>query len=204
MTRRVRLTEGRLRGLVRRAVTSVLRESKGKDKLSKSFKSKEDATMYRDMYAPDEYERIYDTDGDLYDTNHSDEGSWGSGPYKDYHYTTFADDYDYCGDDDYNDYASDYNHALKHRLSTKGGQMSYDWEHRFDNLEDAPILPDDKYDGIDALFGMRANGLRHEDENWDYLGKLAREDWINGASPEEMEKDTDFIKKIMDKIKPLR
>ena len=38
MTRRVRLTEGRLRGLVRRAVTSVLRESKGKDKLSKSFK----------------------------------------------------------------------------------------------------------------------------------------------------------------------
>ena len=66
-------------------------------------------TQYRDLYSPNDDE----------------------GPYLNNRYTTCDDGYDYCGDDDYNEYVDNYNRGLKHRLSTKGGQMSYDWEQEF-------------------------------------------------------------------------
>ena len=106
--RTVRLTESELKRIINESVKKILRESSGKPKFQDSFKSKEDMTQYRDLYDP----------------RGEDEG-----PYMRYHSTTFDDmDYDYCGDDMYNDEASDYNGSLKKRLATKGGQMSYDWD----------------------------------------------------------------------------
>ena len=126
---KIRLTESVLRKIVRESVERMLKESKGKQKLQNSFKSKEDMTQYRDMYAPGSETTYVDDYGSTYDDDYDyGYGDWGSGPYKCSHYHEFDDDYDYCGDDDYNAEVSRYNDALYKRLATKGGQMSYDWD----------------------------------------------------------------------------
>ena len=90
------MTEGRLRRIVAEAAMRVIRES--------GFDSDEDMTMYRDMYAPGTEDTVVDTDNEPYEHRYTDEpGAWGSGPFLDHRTHTFADGYDYCGDDDYNE-----------------------------------------------------------------------------------------------------
>lgn len=183
MKRQIRLTESDLRRIIENALLDTARgrinEKKGK-KLQNSFKSKEDMTRYRDMYAPGDDETVIDTDNTVYDRNHAEKGSWGSGPFKDYRHHTFADGYDYCGDDDYNEFASDYNRGMSHRLSTKGGQMSYDWETMH------PDRSRQTQREIDAL----NRGLEHRQEIDDFrngrFNQKSRNRWIRGDSDEDM------------------
>lgn len=174
------ITESQLRAIVAESVKRVLFESKGKDKLKNSFKSKEDMTQYRDLYEPNASNAIIDTDNSLYDTEYTDNGTLGSGPYMNYRHHTFADDYDYCGDDDYNDYASDYNHALRKRLATKGGQMSYDWDTEFNKEKE----------GIER---QHRDLERHADNrfaadiaNEKLLHQNAARRYVNGEDPAEI------------------
>ena len=169
---------------INRIVNSAIKslyESKGKKKLEKSFKSKEDMTQYRDQYAPNASDMTIDTDGDIYDTEYSDNGLLGSGPYMDYRHHTFADGYDYCGDDDYNDYAGEYNDALYKRLATKGGQMSYDWEHGSPEARNEKEIQR-QHDKLEADADERfLHDLDFEEFN-DYM----RNRWVNGEIDDEM------------------
>lgn len=146
----VRLNESQLKKLIAESVKRVLSEKK----LENSFKSKEDMTRYRDMYSPYSDTHIIDTDGEYYDSETDGGGKWGSGPYMNYVSHDFADGYDYCGDDDYNEYASDYNDRLYKRLATKGGQMSYDWDEQQRKNE-----RDLDYSKLDAEFGRKYRDL---------------------------------------------
>lgn len=158
--RTVKLTESELKRVITESVKKILRESDDKKKLQNSFKSKEDMTQYRDLYDP----------------RGEDEG-----PYMRYHSTTFDDmDYDYCGDDMYNDEASDYNARLKKRLATKGGQMSYDWDTEF---------------GREASMAKNARQRLEADADEAYLRRMRDDEigkhhmnaWVNG------ELDTDDL-----------
>jgi hypothetical protein len=183
MKKTIRLTESDLRRIIENALLDTARgrinEKKGK-KLQNSFKSKEDMTRYRDMYAPGDDETVIDTDNTVYDRNHAEKGSWGSGPFKDYRHHTFADGYDYCGDDDYNEFASDYNRGMSHRLSTKGGQMSYDWETMH------PDRSRQTQREIDAL----NRGLERRQEIDDFrngrFNQRSRNRWLRGDNDEDM------------------
>lgn len=127
---KIRLTESVLRKIVRESVERMLKESKGKQKLQNSFKSKEDMTQYRDMYAPDTITTNVDYYGRTYHNEYEHgNGDWGTGPYKNYHHHKLINGgYNCYGGDEYNAEASRYNNALDKRLATKGGQMSYDWD----------------------------------------------------------------------------
>lgn len=173
------MTEGRLRRIVAEATMRVIRES--------GFDSDEDMTMYRDMYAPGTDDTVVDTDNEPYEHRYTDEpGAWGSGPFLDHRTHTFADGYDYCGDDYYNEMVDDYNDELADELSTKGGQMNYDWEHRYDNDEDAypfPIDgPDRANDYVDYINGMRDDYESKKDR----VGNKARMRWTRGDDPEDI------------------
>lgn len=146
----VRLTESQFNRLIAESVKKALHEKK----LENSFKSKEDMTRYRDMYSPDSTTHIIDTDGEYYDSETDGGGKWGNGPFMPYTHHEFADGYDYCGDDDYNDYAYNYNNRLYKRLATKGGQMSHDWEQQQRKNE-----IDLDYSKLDAEFGRKYRDL---------------------------------------------
>ena len=145
MKKTVRLTENELKSIVRK----IILES---NKLTNSFKSKEDATEYRDMYSPD------DPDKD-------------SGPFHPYSHTTMDDGYDYCGDDMYNDDAREANRGLSHRLSTKGGQMSYDMDKL--NARDNMIRTKHHKDA-EAAHNRRTDANRKYQAWADRLGNKAR------------------------------
>lgn len=194
MKQRIRLTESDLHRIVKESVNRILTEANKSGKLKNSFKSKEDMTKYRDMYSPSTHTSIYDTDNTFYDSEDSGEGAWGSGPYMPYKETRFGDGYDYCGDDDYNDYASDYNQALRKKLTTKGGQMSDDWESQLPNkraLEHQKELANDYY-------AYRQKLRRDAEERRNRQGKTARRRWINGASLSDMEELGDIHRDMQD------
>jgi hypothetical protein len=173
------MTEGRLRRIVAEAAMRVIRES--------GFDSDEDMTMYRDMYAPGTEDTVIDADNEPYEHRYTDEpGAWGSGPFLDHRTHTFADGYDYCGDDGYNEMVDDYNDELADELSTKGGQMNYDWEHRYDNDEDAYPFPIDSPDRADGYVD-HINDLRDDYESTkDRVGNRARRRWARGDEPEDI------------------
>lgn len=177
------MTEGRLRRIVAEAAMRVIRES--------GFDSDEDMTMYRDMYAPGTDDTVIDTDNVPYEHRYTDEpGAWGSGPFLNHRTHTFADGYDYCGDDDYNEMVDDYNDELADRLSTKGGQMNYDWEHRYDNDNDDSAYIDSYIDYI--------NKERDDYENTkDRIGNKSRMRWTRGDDPEKIPdyEDLDYVLK---------
>jgi hypothetical protein len=134
----VRLSESKLRNIITESIKKVLSESNGKKKLENSFKSKEDMTRYRDMYTSD----------DAYDESNS--------PYLAHSYRNFDNGYDYCGDDEYNDYVSDYNRNFSKRLATKGGQMSFDWEHRYDGDDMHNRLKNTAHDDLERYSDIRS------------------------------------------------
>ena len=189
MRKIVRLTESDLHRIVEESVNRLLKESAGKKKLQNSFKSKEDMTKYRDMYQPGSTRSYVDYSGDVYDTEGFDyeDGDWGSGPYMDYSYHVFDDGYDYCGDDEYNSQVGNYNNKLSKRLATKGGQMSYDWEHRFDN---------DKYRNTLDRERERKWLEAHADERFlrdihnNALGREYMNDWVNSKAEDEEANDS--------------
>lgn len=188
-----RLTEGRLRAMIQESVKKALNESKGKKKLQNSFKSKEDMTKYRDMYEPNSNRSIYDTDGSYYDGDETQYGELGSGPYMDYNYHDFADGYDYCGDDDYNDYAHEYNHNLKHRLATKGGQMSYDWEQMQNKFKDEDDRRRSYMLNLQKSKDNALQGIDNGHGNTPYWKK----EWVNGYVDNDFLNhwEQDYIKK---------
>lgn len=175
------MTEGRLRRIVAEAAMRVIRES--------GFDSDEDMTMYRDMYAPGTEDTVVDTDNVPYEHRCTDEpGAWGNGPFLNRRTHTFADGYDYCGDDFYNDMVDDYNDELADELSTKGGQMNYDWEHRYDDDDFRIDNPDTINGYVDYI-----NDKRDEYESKkDRVGNRARRRWTRGDDPEEILDYEDF------------
>lgn len=170
------MTEGRLRRIVAEAAMRVIRES--------GFDSDEDMTMYRDMYAPGTEDTVVDTDNVPYEHRCTDEpGAWGNGPFLNRRTHTFADGYDYCGDDDYNEMVDDYNDELADELSTKGGQMNYDWERQ---LYGKDYIGDDTPDAIDAHID-RINDMRDDYESTKgRIGNRARMRWTRGDDPEDI------------------
>jgi hypothetical protein len=173
------MTEGRLRRIVAEAAMRVIRES--------GFDSDEDMTMYRDMYAPGTEDTVVDTDNEPYEHRYTDEpGAWGSGPFLDHRTHTFADGYDYCGDDDYNEMVDDYNDELADELSTKGGQMNYDWEHRYDDDEDAYPYPIDSPDRVSSHIDFVNSRRDNYERIKDRAGNKARMRWTRGDDPEDI------------------
>ena len=175
MKKVVRINESELRHMIMESIKRVLNESKP-HKLQNSFKSKEDMTQIRDKYAPEKHTSIYDTDNTYYDGDVKSKGEWGSGPYADYKETCFGDGYDYCGDDDHNDMAGEYNSALHKKLATKGGQMADDWErfagqpypevqkrHEMDRAFDSRRKPDWSDRAIERGKKHMNNWLRYKD-----------------------------------------
>lgn len=167
-----RINEGQLRRMIAESVKRVLNEKK----LENSFKSKEDMTRYRDMYAPYNDTNIIDTDDSIYDTKTDGGGEWGSGPYMNYRSNDFGSGYDYTGDERYNEYAYDYNDRLRKRLATKGGQMSYDWDKERKRDEN-------DFENAEIKMGRLAK-KRDSDKNW-RPGQLRtaeklKKDWLNG------------------------
>lgn len=155
MKKTIRLTESDLQNIIKETLNHVLKESN--NRLSKSFKSKEDMTQYRDLYSPNDDE----------------------GPYLNNRYTACDDGYDYCGDDDYNEYVNNYNRGLKHRLSTKGGQMSYDWEQEFPS--DSQLSYRDRKNQMEKDILRKNRKDSTEWSNYDLkLGKRDMERWLDG------------------------
>lgn len=184
---KLRLNENQFKSLITRivneSVNTIIKESKGKDKLQNSFKSKEDMTALRDKYSPYSQNSIIDTDNTVYDTDVEGGGEWGSGPYASYRNHTFADGYDYCGDDLYNDAASDYNSGLEKKLATKGGQMSDDWE-RFGPKEYPAKQKERDFDRA-----YRDRGFKDWDDHTLEKGKKHMRGWVkNGHTNPEYEK----------------
>ena len=180
------MTERRLRRIVAEAAMRVIRES--------GFDSDEDMTMYRDMYAPGTEDVVFDTDNKPYwhvDTKGT--GAWGNGPFLNHRTNTLADWYNHLYGDDYDDeMVDDYNDELADRLSTKGGQMNYDWEHRYDNDEDAYRFPIDSPDRADGYVDY-INGRRDDYEyRKDRVGNKARMRWVRGDDPEDLTDHDDF------------
>lgn len=169
------MTEGRLRRIVAEATMRVIRES--------GFDSDEDMTMYRDMYAPGTDDTVVDTDNVPYEHRYTDEpGAWGSGPFLNRRTHTFVDGYDYCGDDDYNDMVGEYNDELADELATKGGQMNYDWEHRYDDDDFRIDSPDTINGYVDYINDRRDKYERTKDR----VGSKARMRWTRGDDPEDI------------------
>ena len=171
----VRLTESQLKQIVAESVMRILKEKK----LEKSFKSKEDMTRYRDMYSPDSTTHIIDTDGSYYDSETDGGGEWGNGPFMPYRHHDFADGYDYCGDDDYNEYASDYNDRLSKRLATKGGQMSHDWDEQQRKNE-----RDLDYSKFEAEYGRKYRDLdkHYSPREMEYADR-EKKAWVHDGLP---------------------
>lgn len=161
MKKLIRLTEGELHQIVEGAVKRVLKESEG-------FDSKEDMKQDRDMYTEppyDWYRPDYDVD---------------SGPYKNYKYHYFDDDYDYCGDDDYNEKVGDYNRNLKKKLATKGGQMRNDWHNAM--IDDWDAIRN-QHARLNADYDKRVSHEKWRQGRNNRLSKADREHWFNGGEP---------------------
>lgn len=147
------ISEAQLRTIVKECVKKVLKEYK----TNSTFKSKEDATYWRDLYQPDD---PYGEDG----------------PYLSHSRTVFDDgDYDYCGDDMHNEYVDDYNRRLKKQLATKGGQMSYDYAGRSREAATKRDI-DRQHAALDRWFDQRK-----KNNDWvDRQGKNLMRGWVNG------------------------
>lgn len=119
MKQLIKLTESDLHKIVENSVKKVLREAKF-PKHPQSFNSKEDMTQYRDMYAPSNIYAHGSTEDEVYNA------PWGNGPYVPYDNRAYgaAEDGIY-----------DFNQGMKHKLATKGGQMSQDWDDMMSDYE---------------------------------------------------------------------
>ena len=158
---RIKLTESQLHQVIKESVKKILKES-NPIKLQKSFKSKEDMTDYRDMYSPN---------------------SENSGPFEPYSNTVCDDGYDYCGDDIGNEDKFEYNHGLSKRLATKGGQMSYDWEHSLPtkkNIEWQHHIMNRDYNG-------RQNRENELNKRREKISNRQRNNYVNGRKFDDIE-----------------
>ena len=178
------MTEGRLRRIVAEATMRVIRES--------GFDSDEDMTMYRDMYAPGTDDTVVDTDNVPYEHRLTAEpGAWGNGPFLNRRTHTFVDGYDYCGDDDYNEMVGEYNDELADELATKGGQMNYDWEHRYDDEEGAYPYTIASPEAANGRVDFINNKRKEYERAKDRVGNRSRMRWTRGDDPEDiMDLDT--------------
>lgn len=192
----IRLTESQLNRVIKESVKRVLRESKGKQKLQNSFKSKEDMTQYRDIYAPGRMTTYVDYNGSPYDYDYNDgPGSWGAGPYQSPSYHMFDDGYDYCGDDEKNMEIDRYNHALYNRLATKGGQMSYDWDDMKRQHEDEIKNQQDKLNYLkseyDRIYQGKGGNTQYWKKEWLRHNPMVNDEFLEkfSGNPKQQEKD---------------
>lgn len=164
MKRTIRLTESDLHRVIKESVKRILSEDA--DYVHRG----EDATEYLDQYVPHRYQKK-DTRGMFlnYDdpSDYADGENWvGSHDYYAVHDMT----------DEFNKGVDDINQRMYDRLSTKGGQMDYDWEKR-ENMYPT---------SSDEMWAKRKQELDDIDASRERFGRASRNMWLNGSSKDDM------------------